>query len=358
MRLPMNLLKQSGLLALAVLLVPCLGFAQYTVTELDSNQTAIGSNPIDPPLVNAWGITSGPATPFWVSDNGTGKSTLYNGAGVLQSLIVTVPLGGGAAGLGLPTGVIFNTASSSSFVLSTKVGSVTHTGKALFLFATQDGTISGFIGGGVNTAIIGVDHSTSGASYTALTIFTNSTGKSFLYVPNNIKGGGVDIFDSSFNMIGSYVDPDIPRDFAPYGIRVINGQLWVTYSSTKKAASGFVDVFQIEDDGSLVERFQATGPLHSPWGLALAPSNFGEFSDAVLIANNIKNGEINAFDASNGRFLGSLRDGPGGPIKINQLWGIEFGKGGGPNGTTSQLFFTAGPDDYANGLFGVINPAP
>ena len=317
---------------------------------LQSN--AIGTNPADPDLVNAWGISSvAPASPFWVSDNGTGKSTLYNNVGHKQGLVVTIPPGVHGAAVGLPTGVIANT--TSGFVVSATVGGVVKSGKAVFLFATQDGTISGWSPGVLPaTAVVGVDRSAQGASYTGLATFTNSIGMSFLYVPNNTEGGGIDIFGSTFNSIGSYKDQGIPRDYAPYGIRVINNQLWLTFNSTKKAAGGFVDVFQIEQDGTLVELFEANGPLHSPWGLALAPSDFGEFSNAVLIANNIKDGEINAFDPSDGHFLGALRDGSGGPITIDQLWGIDFGMSS--SGALNALFFTAGPDNYANGRFGVI----
>ena len=333
-------------------------FAQYTVTNLVSNQNAIGANPADAALVNPWGITSAATSPFWVSDNGTGESTLYNSVGQKQGLVVTIPPAGGGSGLGLPTGVIANT-TAASFVVSVTSGGVTKSGKSVFLFATQDGAIEGWSPGVLpTTAVIAANGSAFGASYTALTIFTNSKGESFLYVPNNTAGGGIDVFGGSFNFITSYKDPDIPRDYAPYGIRVINDQLWVTFNSIKKANGGFVDVFQIEDDGTLVELFQANGPLHSPWGLALASPDFGEFSNAVLVGNNIKDGEINAFDASNGHFLGALRSGPGGPITIDQLWGLEFGKGAGANGATSELFFTAGPDNYANGLFGVIAVGP
>jgi uncharacterized protein (TIGR03118 family) len=207
------------------------------------------------------------------------------------------------------------------------------------------------------TATIAVYRSNIGASYTALSIFTNSLGNSFLYAANNTDGGGIDMFDGGFNFIETFSDPQIPQNFAPYGARVINDPLWVTFTSTKKANSGFVDVFQINTDGALTKLFEANGPLHSPWGLALAPSNFGPFGNAVLVGNNIKDGEINAFDPGSGRFLGHLADPSGRPITINQLWGLEFGKGAGANGATNELFFTAGPDNYANGLFGVITVA-
>jgi uncharacterized protein (TIGR03118 family) len=348
----------ASLLLMAGLLV-CMatpGSAQYTVTNLVSNQNAIGSNPADPDLVNAWGITSLATSPFWVSDNGTGKSTLYNSVGQKKGLVVTIPPARGT-GLGTPTGVIGNT-TASSFVVSITQGGVTKSGKAVFVFATQDGTISGWNPAVLpTTAVIGVNRSNFGASYTAL-IFTNSLGTSFLYAANNVDGGGVDMFNGDFTFLQTFSDPQIPQKFAPYGIRVINDQLWVTFAGTNKANSGFVDVFHINTDGTLTKLFVANGPLHSPWGLALAPPNFGPFSNAVLVANNIKDGEINAFDPGTGKFLGHLADGNGRPISINQLWGLDFGKGAGANGATNELFFTAGPDNYANGLFGVITVKP
>jgi uncharacterized protein (TIGR03118 family) len=326
--------------------------AQYTVTNLVSNQTAIGANPADPDLINAWGITSLGGSPFWVSDNGTGKSTLYNSVGQKQGLVVTIPTASGT-GIGTPTGTIGNTA-PSGFVVSINQGGMTKSGKSIFLFATLDGTISGWAPAVLpTTAVIAVNRSNFGASYTALTMFTNSLGNSFLYVANNIETGGIDVFNDSFTFLQTVSDPQIPQKFAPYGIRVINDQLWVTYAGTDKANSGFVNVFHINNDGTLTKLFEASGPLHSPWGLALAPSNFGPFSNAVLVANNIKDGEINAFDAGTGTFLGHLADGNGRPITIDQLWGLDFGNAG-ANGAPNELFFTAGPNNYANGLFGVI----
>jgi uncharacterized protein (TIGR03118 family) len=351
--------KHFTLLLTAGLLV-CLatpGSAQYVVTNLVSNQNAIGSNPADPDLINAWGITSLAASPFWVSDNGTGKSTLYNSVGQKQGLVVTIPTASGT-GTGTPTGVIGNTA-PSGFVVSVTQGGVTKSGKSIFLFATQDGTISGWTPAVLpTTAVIAVNRSNFGASYTALTIFTNSLGSSFLYAANNIEGGGVDVFNGDFTFLQTVSDPQIPKNFAPYGIRVINDRLWVTFTSTKKANSGFVSVFQINSDGSLTKLFQANGPVHQPWGLALAPSNFGPFSNAVLVGDNYRKGEINAFDPGTGKFLGRLADGNGKPIAIDELWGLEFGKGAGANGATNELFFTAGPNNYANGLFGVITVMP
>jgi uncharacterized protein (TIGR03118 family) len=325
-------------------------FAQYTVTNLVSNQNTNGTNPADPDLVNAWGITSLATSPFWVSDNGTGKSTLYDSLGKKVNLVVTIPAAGGSTATGTPTGVIGN---------ATGQFDITANGKTLsppFIFATQDGTISGWNPMVDPThAIIAVDRSGSGASYTALVIASNLDGN-FIYAADNSSNREIDMFDSSFNFVRSFSDPNIPKKFAPYGIREIDGRLWVTFTSLNKGQDGLVDIFNT--DGTLFKHDAVHGPLHSPWGLVLAPANFGQFSNAVLIGNNIKDGRINAFNPSTGQFLGTLTNKSGQPIVINQLWGLDFGKGAGVNGATNELFFTAGPDNYANGLFGVITVAP
>jgi uncharacterized protein (TIGR03118 family) len=160
------------------------------------------------------------------------------------------------------------------------------------------------------------------------------------------------MFDATFALVKSFSDPSIPRDFAPYGIQTINGQVWVTYTALNKAQGGFVDVSN--PDGTLAKHFAVHGPLHSPWGIALAPDNFGPMSNAILITNNTPRGRINAFDPNTGAFLGPLRDANNQPIEIDDVWAIQFGQGGGAHGATNQLFFTAGPNNYANGLFGVI----
>lgn len=328
-------------------------FAQYTVTPLVSNQSAIGTNPADPALVNAWGITSLATSPYWVSDNGTGKSTLYNSAGQKQALVVTVPPAGGSTAKGTPTGVIGNTTGQFNITANGKTAS------PLFIFATQDGTISGWNPMVDPTnAILGPDRSGFGASYTALVIASNpnANNANFIYAADNSSNREIDMFDSNLKFVMSFGDPKIPKDLAPYGIREINGKLWVTYTPLNKGQNGFVDIFNL--DGTVFKHDAVHGPLHSPWGLALAPANFGKFSNAVLIGDNIRDARINAFDPGTGMFLGALADASGVPISIDQLWGLDFGKGGGANGATNELFFTAGPDNYANGLFGVITVAP
>jgi uncharacterized protein (TIGR03118 family) len=343
----------APLFLLAAGFLPSPALAQYTVTPLVSNQSAIGANPADPLLVNAWGLVALATSPFWISDNGTGKSTLYNSLGQKQSLVVTVPAAGGSAAPGTPTGVIGNTTGQFSVTANGKSAS------PLFIFATQDGTISGWSPAVDSThAIVAADRSGFGASYTALAIASNpsASNANFIYAADGSSNRQIDMFDSSFNFMMSFSDPNMPKDMTPYGMREINGKLWVTYTSLKKAQNGFVDIFN--PDGTVFKHDAVHGPLHSPWGLALAPPNFGQFSNAILIANNIKDGRINAFDPDTGTFLGALADASGRPISIDQLWGIDFGKGGGANGATNELFFTAGPDNYANGLFGVITIQP
>ena len=198
---------------------------------------------------------------------------------------------------------------------------------------------------------------TSGASYTALAIASNPNlnNANFIYAGDNSSNREIDMFDSNFNFLMSFSDPNIPKDLAPYGMREINGKLLVTFTPLNKGQDGRAVIFN--PDGT-VFKDDIRGPFHSPWGLALAPAGFGQFSNALLIGNNVDDGRINAFNPDTGAFLGTLRDPSGRPISINQLWGLDFGKGGGANGATSELFFTAGPDKYANGLFGVITAAP
>ena len=356
MKLTMKFVTQCAILAFVVLLLPCVTLAQYVRTDLVSD-TGVGQNPADPNLVNGWGLVSLASSPYWVSDNGTGKSTLYTGTGQKITLTVAIPSAAGPAVPGQPTGIVGNTAMDpNAFVVSENGIS----GKAVFIFATFDGTISGWnpqVGGagpGAH-ATIAVPRSGAGAVYTGLAIGINGT-QNFLYAADDGPNRRIDVFDSEFNVVqpspNAFADPKIPREFAPYGIQNINGDIWVTYTALNKAQGGFVDRFA--PDGELKQHFAVQGPLHSPWGLAQAPGDFGPMSNAILVSNNIPRGRINAFDANTGTFLGPLRDATGKPIEIDGVWALQFGQDGGPNGAHNQLFFTAGPNNYANGLFGVI----
>jgi len=335
-----------------MLLLATSALAQYTRTDLVTDK-GVGGTLTDSNLVNAWGLTALPTSPFWVSDNATGKSTLYTGAGQKLGLTVAIPFVSGRHGT--PTGIVGNT--TSDFVVSENGKS----GKAIFIFATEDGTISGWnpsVGG--TNATLAADRSGVGATYTGLAI-GSSKGQNFLFAADDGPNRRIDVFNGSFQLTdlgsGAFDDPGIPRDFAPYGIQVTTASdgtqtVWVTYTALNKAQGGFVDSFTTA--GVLIHHFAADGPLHSPWGIAIAPPDFGPMSNALLITNNISRGRVNAFDPGSGAFLGPLRDATGQPIEIDGLWGIQFGHDGGPNGTHNQLFFTAGSNNYANGIFGVI----
>jgi uncharacterized protein (TIGR03118 family) len=313
-------------------------------------------------LVNGWGLVSLPTSPYWVSDNGSGFSTLYTAAGAQVPLFVSIPAAPSAptGTLGTPTGVVGNVSPNARDFTFTANG---RSGQAVFIFASLDGTISAWTPAvdpinpatHLSVASIAADRSSVGAVYTGLAIAVNDSKQAFLYAADDSANRRIDMFDSSFSFVKSFSDPEIPQGFTPYGIQAINGQIWVTFTALNKAQGGFVDVF--DTAGGLVKHFAVHGPLHSPWGIAQAPANFGSMSNAILISNNTSRGRINAFNRETGDFLGPLSDATGHPIEIDQLWAIQFGQGAAANGPANQLFFTAGPSNYANGLFGTITLA-
>lgn len=287
---------------------------------------------LDPDLVNPWGISMSSTSPFWISDNGMGKSTLYNGSGVKQGLVVTVPPPPGGSPPSAPTGQVFN-GNSSVF------------GGSRFIFATEDGTIAGWSGG--TSAAIKVDNSVSGAVYKGLALGTSS-GNSMLYAAN-FHAGTVDVFDSNFNQVslgaGAFVDPTLPSGYAPFNVQDFGGRLYVTYAlqdaqghdDVPGAGHGFIDVY--DTNGNLIGRLVSGGELNSPWGMAIAPSKFGKFGGDLLVGN-FGDGTINAFDPMTGTELGTL-DFNGNPIVNEGLWGLTFGNGG-AGGDPNVLYFTAG----------------
>jgi uncharacterized protein (TIGR03118 family) len=330
----------------------------YQQTNLVSDLTGVAQF-TDPNLVNSWGLVHGPTTPWWVADNGTGVSTLYNGGGVKLPLTVTVPtpMDSHAGTTSAPTGVIFN--GNGGFNVSQNGTSFS----SVFIFDTEDGTISGWNPGFSDRshAVLAVDRSNvgKGAVYKGLAIGSNSSGM-FIFA-TNFRFGTIEMFDSNFHLVRSFTDHRLPQSYAPFGIQNIGGKLYVTFAkqNAKKhddvagAGHGFVDVF--DTDGNLISRLIARGSLNSPWGLALAPANFGQFSNDLLVGN-FGDGHINAFDPDTGAFLGQLADQHGNSIMIDGLWSLQFG--GGPNaGASNELFFTAGIDGEAHGLFGKIQSA-
>jgi uncharacterized protein (TIGR03118 family) len=336
MRLRTVVLTSS--LALVLLFSSGVARAQYQVTNLVSNQEN-AAKLIDPLTVNAWGLAAAPTGPWWVNDNGSGWSTLYDSSGTKVPLNVTIPTAGGD-GPGTPTGIVFN--GSSQFKIK---GS-----SAIFLFATLDGTISGWAPSvNPDAAIIAV--TTPGASYTGLTISTHPSGN-FLFAADGANNK-VDIYDGNFNFVRSFTDASVPAGFGVYGIQDFGGLVYVSFASLSNAAGGFIDIF--DEYGTLLKQLTNGAPLNQPWGFAIAPKDFGPFSNTLLITNNVSAGTINAFNSVTGQFVGTLKNVAGEPIHIDQLWGIAFGGGvAGVNGASNRLFFTAGPDNYATGLFGVI----
>jgi uncharacterized protein (TIGR03118 family) len=327
-------------LGLAVMLVSSTALAQYSLTNLASNQVGMAKH-IDPLLVNGWGLAYGPGGAFWISDQGSGWSTLYNGKGVKQGLEVSIPSASGAD-TGQPTGIVFN--GSSDFQLGGW--------NSFFLFATLDGTISGWAPQtNPNDAIIAVNNSAAGSQFTGLAI-TNRPSRNLLYaadLANNI----VDVYDGNFNLVNSFTDTALPPGYAPFGIQDINGLVYVAFAQANEAPGGYVDIF--EEDGTFVKTLAQGKPLNQPWGFAVAPKNFGKLSNTLLVSNNTNSGTINAFNLETGKFVGTVRDTNGKNIVIDQLWGIEFGGGSSSNGRTNQLFFTAGPSNNLAGTFGVID---
>jgi len=350
-----------GLAAIASL-AP-VSFAQYVRTDLASNISGATPSTDEQHLINSWGLTALPGTPFWLSDNGSGFSTLYTGTGQQAPLFVTVKAApsSGENAVGTPTGTVGNISANATDFVVTENGK---SAKSLFIFATLDGTISAWhpaVDGIVpdpathtassHTTIM-ADRSKAGSTYTGLAIAANDKGEFFLFATDGGPNRSVDIFNSNFQYVRSFSDPAIPRDFTTYGIQAINGQLWVTFTPLNKAIGGFVDVFSA--DGTLLRHNALHGPLHSPWGIALAPADFGPMSGAILISNNTVKGQILAFNPKSGQFLGELRDANGNAIEVDNVWALQFGQDGGPNGMHNQLFFTGGPNGYADGIFGMI----
>ena len=321
----------------------------YAVQPLVSDSSATPAASTDPSLVNGWGLSAGPTTPWWASDNGTNLSTLYSGTGAKTALTVSVP--------GAPTGTVFN-GSATDFVVS---GGGT-SGAARFLFSTEGGTILGWTPSVNGTAaVVGADRSSAGAVYKGL-----ATTNDRLYA-TDFHNGGVDVFDASFNLIstpGGFKDPAVAKGFAPFGIQALGGDVFVTYAKQDAArkddvplpGQGYVDEFT--PDGQLVAHVVNSGkknaPLVAPWGLALAPADFGAFGGDLLVGN-FGNGRISAYTkrGSTWVYKGQLRRVDGTPDTIDGLWALGFGNGNAA-GPTNTLYFLAGPSGEKHGLFGSI----
>ena len=327
------------------------GFSNnFTQTNLVSDVPGLAVT-TDPDLVNPWGVSFSPTSPFWVSDNGTGLATLYNGAGDKLGLVVNIPAAGG--GQGAPTGQVYN--SSSAF------------NGDRFIFATEGGGIAGWRGALGTQAELLVDSSGAGAVYKGLAMASLGT-NSYLYA-TDFHNGAIDVFDSTSTKVtlgGSFTDPNLPAGYAPFNIQNIGDKLYVTYAVQDAAkhddvsgpGNGIVDVF--DTNGNFIQRLISGSSLNSPWGMAIAPTGFGSFGGDLLVGN-FGDGTINAFDPSTGSLLGQLDGSNGMPLINLGLWDLTFGNGG-SGGNTSDLYFTAGipgPDNVEDhGLFGSIVPTP
>lgn len=352
--------RLSALLATSLLL-PALalpaaadahGPSLYTVTNLVSDGTIPAAH-TDHNLVNGWGLTAGPTTPWWVANNGTDTSTLYDGSGAARPLVVSVA--------GDPTGAVFN-GSSTDFVVTDG----THSGAARFLFATESGTLLGWSPAvpppPLSThAQVAANRSSVGAVYKGLAL-GQSGGASFLYA-TDFHNGRVDVFNASFTLqgwAGAFSDPSLPAGYAPFGIANLGGRLFVTFAKQDAAARdevdgeglGIVDVFGT--DGSFGGRVASFGSLDAPWGLAWAPAGFGRFSGDLLVGN-FGDGRIHGYRWTTDGWedQGPLRGTDHRPIVVDGLWGIGFGNGV-ASGPTTTLYFASGPDGEAHGLFGSI----
>lgn len=321
--------------------------ADFAQTNLVSNQPGLAAN-TNPNVVNPWGLAQTETSPLWVSDNGSGKSTVHTSTGASTGLVVNIPAPGGGAGA--PTGAVTNP-STTDFAVSQGGKS----GASRFLFATEDGTIAGWSPSvNANAAVIAVNQASQGAVFKGLTIAQQ--GSSDRLFAADFANGRVDVFDNNFRSVGSFTDPSVPAGFAPFNVQNVNGALIVTFAKRQARGTddqpgrgnGIVDVF--DTSGTLIRRLATGGTLNSPWGVTLAPANFGQFSNALLVGN-FGDGRVNAFDPVSGRFLGQVTKPGGQPLTIDGLWALHP-----TQGRSNSLTFSAGPNGEKNGLIGTLKP--
>ena len=343
----------AGLLAFSALPAHAIAFK---ITNLVSDGF-VPAKTIDPDLINPWGMSYGPTGPFWVSDNDAGVTTLYNGAGTKIALTVAIPPPGGSTDIGHPTGQVFN--GSGGF----NVTSGGKTASSFFMFASEDGTISGWAPSvDVTHAILAVDNSAGGAGavYKGLAI-GSSGGSNFIYAAN-FRSGEVEMYDSSFSLVNSFTDPGVAAGYAPFNVQNLGGELYVSFAlqnadkhdDVAGPGNGYVDVFN--PDGTFNRRLVSLGgAINSPWGLDIAPASFGKFAGDLLVGN-FGDGTIGAFDPLTGAFKGDLLGKDGLPLVLGDLWGLINGNG--TTGDINTVYFTAGLVDEAHGLFGSITAVP
>jgi uncharacterized protein (TIGR03118 family) len=388
----MKLLRLAATTSIALSLGSAAFAQNYNVTKLDAN-TSGAAEATDPQLVNGWGLSRTSTSDWWVSDNVTGVATLYDGGGAKQSLVVTIPPANPAnkkTPTGTPTGMVPNNSATDFLLANNKA--------AVFLFATLDGSIAAWNPtnnllpnqAAPSTHAQTVVVMTDGSVYTGLTAATIN-GKRYLYAANNSKGR-IDVYDNAFHRVKlgggipglggdggllqflapAFVDEQLPTTYVPFGIQTIGNDIAVTYVQsvpgqlpTAGPGKGFVDIFT--SDGKLLTRLEHGDFLNVPWGITVAPTDFGTFSHAILVGNfansgNTENsGTIAAFDPLTGKFLGFLQDQTGKPIVIQGIWGLSPGNVSPANLDNdpddvgfAQIYFSAGPDGETAGLFGYL----
>jgi len=337
---------------------PVMEKKNFSQTNLVANNSAYGASRVDPLLQNAWGLAFSPNGFAWISANGASVSTVYTGEGAEVRPAVTIPSATGSTG-GTPTGVVFS-GSNTDFLLPAPNNQA-----ARFIFAAEDGILSAWNGAAGNSAVVVKDNSAT-ASYKGLALATNN-GANYLYA-TNFRTAKIDVFDKDYNAVSmSFTDPQIPSGFAPFNIQNVAGMLYVTYAKVGPSGddvagmgNGYVDIYNT--DGSFVQRLVSGGQLNSPWGIAKAPATFfGDDNDGdqnIILIGNFGNGHINAYN-SNGKFMGELAQhptpmNPQVPIVIHGLWAISFAPATATSIDPNRLYFTAGPNDEEDGLYGYI----
>lgn len=359
MSISVSRVAKACLLSVLVTLTGTFAFAQhYTRTDLTVNRSAVSASApnVDPNLVNAWGLSRSSGSFWWVADNGTGLATLYDGTGAAQSLVVAIPAPKGSSSPSTPTGTVYNFLADRFPVAPGK--------PAVFLFVTEDGTISAWSPQvNLTSAVIKVNRAGS-ANYKGVAIAA-VPGGAFLYAAN-FQTGHIDVFNGFFSPVtlpaGAFHDSQIPAGYAPFNIQNIGGNLVVTFAKKEEGEGeveeehgpglGYVSIFDI--NGKLLLRLQHGNFLNAPWGIALAPNDFGAFAHNYLIGN-FGDGRIHAFNALTGAFKGTVLNTADNPITIDGLWALGFGNNANA-GSATELFFTAGPNDESDGLLGKLTP--
>jgi uncharacterized protein (TIGR03118 family) len=344
--------RSAAIVGLAFLFVGAAFAQHYTRTDLTTNSSSVSSAPnIDANLVNPWGLSRATSSPWWVSDNGTGLSTLYDLTGAIQSLVVTVPPAKDAQGPSAPTGTVFNYTTGFN---------VAPGAPAVFIFVSEDGTITGWNPAvDLLNAVLMVNHPGK-AIFKGCAIASTDKGAR-LYV-SNFKTGVVEVYNDQFHRLAAeekFKDSTLPPNYVPFGIQNVGGNIVVTFAQRNPGSTdenhgpglGYVRVFDTK--GQVLLRVEHGTFLNAPWGIAMAPGDFGPFSHRLLIGN-FGDGKINAFNALSGKFEGALLDPNGSSLAIDGLWALSFAGDSTTNGLPTDLYFTAGPNDEGAGVFGKL----